>query len=60
MLATAGGLDGFGCKLRLDFFHLLLHPRSLFHQFSNAGHIVSRELIDSLIVFLATYFVKGL
>ena len=22
----------------LDVFHLLLHPRSLFHEFFNAGH----------------------
>ena len=32
------GFDGAGGQLGLDLFHLLLHARSLFHEFSNAGH----------------------
>jgi hypothetical protein len=36
--AAAGGLDGARRELRLHLFHLLLHSRSLFHEFANAGH----------------------
>jgi len=33
---AARGLDRARGELRLHLFHLLLHPRSLLHQFSNA------------------------
>src|ERR1039458_602857 len=36
--AAAGGLDGARSELRLHLFHLLLHSRSLFHEFADAGH----------------------
>ena len=36
--AAAGGLDRARGELGLDLFHLLLHARSLFHEFADAGH----------------------
>ena len=40
--AAAGRFDGAGGELGLDGFHLLLHSRSLLHEFSDAGHFESR------------------
>src|ERR1039457_482720 len=37
--AAAGGLDGARSDLRLHLFHLLLHSRSLFHEFAEMGKI---------------------
>jgi hypothetical protein len=39
--ATAGGLDCTGREIRLDLFHLLLHFRSLLHEFADAGHVIN-------------------
>ena len=36
--AAAGGFDGALSKLALDLLHLLLHSRSLFHEFAETGH----------------------
>jgi hypothetical protein len=36
--AAAGGFHGASGQLGLDLFHLLLHARSLFDEFSDAGH----------------------
>ena len=38
--ATAGGCHRARRELRLNLFHLLLHFRSLFHEFGNVGHII--------------------
>ena len=38
--AAAGCFDGAGSERGLDLFHLLLHARSLFHEFADAGHVV--------------------
>ena len=63
--AAAGGLDGVRGELRLHLFHLLLHSRSLFHQFSNARHIAvdanSKEAKhkDFCFVFYDPYSPRG-
>ena len=36
--SATGRFDSALGELGLDLFHLLLHSRSLFHQFSDAGH----------------------
>jgi len=36
--STAGGFHSSLGEVVLDLFHLLLHARSLFHQFAEAGH----------------------
>ena len=41
--AAAGGFDGASGQLGLDLFHLLLHSRSLFDNFSDAGHSYASE-----------------
>jgi hypothetical protein len=40
--AAAGGVDGAGGQLGLDFLHLALDARRLFHEFADAGHVGSR------------------
>ena len=41
--AAAGGFDRAVGECGLDLFHLLLHARSLFHEFADAGHVEKVE-----------------
>ena len=56
--AAAGGLDGARGELRLDLFHLLLHSRSLFHEFADAGH--SLRVYELRVELLGWKFRRGL
>jgi hypothetical protein len=38
--SAARGLDGATGQILLNLFNLLLHPRSLFHEFADTGHVM--------------------